>query len=92
VGRRHLGGSATGFKDRGWLDEQGTPITSTGKLTERFRRINYGTLEIEITVDDPKTFTKPWSFKLDQSLMPDTELIEFVCLESNKSVEHLVGK
>ena len=68
------------------------PITSTGRLTERFRRLNYGTLEIEITVDDPKTFTRPWSFKLDQRLMPDTELIEFVCLENNTSLKHLVGQ
>ena len=82
----------TGFRDKGWLDEQGTPISSAGKLIERFRRINYGTLEIQITVDDPKTFTKPWSFTLNQRLMPDTELIEFVCLENNRSVEHMVGK
>jgi hypothetical protein len=81
-----------GFQDMGWLDEQGTPITSAGKLTERFRRVNYGTLEIEFTVDDPKTFTKPWTAKLNQRLLPDTELIEFICLENNRSVSHLVGE
>ncbi len=81
-----------GFRDMGWLDEEGTPITTAGKLTERFRRINYGTLEIEITVDDPKTFTKPWTVTLNQRLMPDTELIEFVCAENNRSTRHLVGK
>jgi hypothetical protein len=82
----------TGFREPGWIDEEGTPISSAGRLTERFRRLNYGTLEIEITVDDPKTFTRPWSYKLNQRLMPDTELIEFVCLENNTSVNHLVGK
>jgi hypothetical protein len=82
----------TGFRDRGWIDEQGTPISSAARLTERFHRLNYGTLEIQITVDDPKTFTKPWSFTLQQRLMPDTELIEFVCLENNTSLKHLVGK
>jgi hypothetical protein len=82
----------TGFKERGWIDEEGTPITSSGRLIERFRRLNYGTLEIEITVDDPKTFTKPWTYKLNQRLLPDTDLIEFVCLENNTSVKHLVGK
>jgi hypothetical protein len=82
----------TGFRDKGWIDEEGTPITTAGKVTERFRRLNYGTLEIEITVDDPKTFTKPWTFTLDQRLMPDTELIEFECAENNRSTEHLVGK
>jgi len=82
----------TGFKDNGWIDEQGTPISSAAKLTERFRRLNYGTLDIEIAADDPKTFTRPWSFKLRQRLMPDTELIEFVCAENNTSLKHLVGK
>jgi len=82
----------TGFKDQGWIDEEGTPISSAASVRERFRRLNYGTLEIEITVDDPKTFTRPWSFKLDQQLMPDTELIEFVCAENNTSLNHLVGK
>jgi len=81
-----------GFRDNGWLDEEGTPVTNAGKLTERFRRLNYGTLEIEIAVDDPKTFTKPWTVKLNQRLMPDTELIEFVCGENNRSLPHLVGK
>jgi hypothetical protein len=82
----------TGFRDLGWIDEEGTPITSAGRLTERFRRLNFGTLEIQITVDDPKAFTRPWTFKLNQRLMPDTELIEFVCLENNTSLKHLVGK
>ena len=82
----------TGFKEPGWIDEEGTPISSAAKVTERFRRLNYGTLEIQITVDDPKTFTRPWTYKLDQRLMPDTELIEFVCLENNTSLKHLVGK
>jgi hypothetical protein len=81
-----------GFRDMMWIDEEGTVITTAGKLTERFRRLNYGTLEIEITVDDPKAFTKPWTVKLNQRLMPDTELIEFVCQENNRSLPHLVGK
>jgi|SRR5579871_206059 len=82
----------TGFRDIGWLDEEGTPVTTAGRMTERFRRPNYGTLEIEATIDDPKAFTKPWTVKLQQRLMPDTDLIEFVCLENNRSTPHLVGK
>jgi hypothetical protein len=81
-----------GFRDMMWIDEEGTVMTTTGKLTERFRRVNFGALEIEITVDDPKAFTKPWTVKLNQRLMPDTELIEFVCQENNRSLSHLVGK
>jgi hypothetical protein len=82
----------TGFRDDGWLDVNGSPLTETGKMIERFRRVNYGNLEIEVTVDDPKAYTKPWTAKMTQRIMLDTELIEFVCNENEKSVTHLVGK
>jgi len=83
---------STGFRELMWIDEEGTPFTDAGKITERFRRLNFGTLEIEVTVNDPKTFTRPFTFKLNQRLMPDTDLIEFVCAENNTSTQHLVGK
>lgn len=71
-----------------WLDVNGAPLTSAGKVTERFRRLDYGTLEIEVTVDDPKAYTKPWTAtKIRQRLMPDDELIEFVCAENEKSTQ-----
>jgi hypothetical protein len=78
----------TGFRDGGWLDINGSPLTDAAKWTERFRRSNYGNLEIEITVDDPKAYTRPWTVKIDQRLMLDTELIEFVCAENEKSSQH----
>jgi hypothetical protein len=78
----------TGFRDGGWLDINGSPLTDAAKWTERFRRVNVGTLEIEITVDDPKAYTKPWTVTINQRLMLDTELIEFVCLENEKSSAH----
>jgi hypothetical protein len=81
-----------GFRDMSWIDEEGSVMTGSGKLTERIRRVNYKTLEIEITIDDPKAYTKPWTYKLTQNLMPATELIEFVCAENNRSLPHLVGK
>jgi len=84
--------NSLGFRDMSWIDEEGTPMTASGKLTERFRRPNFGTLEIEITVDDLKAFTKPWMVKLNQRLLPNAELIEFVCAENNRSISHLVGK
>jgi hypothetical protein len=80
-----------GFKDQTWIDEYGTPASDRLRLTERFRRINFGTLEIQVTVDDSKTFTRPFTFTLQQRLMPDTELIEFVCGENNLSAARLVG-
>ena len=70
----------------------GSPLTSAGKMTERFRRVNYGNMELEITVDDPKAYTRPWTAKLHQILMPNTELLDFWCAENEKDLPHLVGK
>ena len=82
----------TGFRDDVWLDIEGSPLTNTGKLTERFRRVNYGTLNIDVTVEDPKMYTAPFTVKVVQRIMPDTELIEFICQENDRSGPHLVGK
>jgi hypothetical protein len=84
--------TTTGFRDDVWLDVEGSPLTSAGKMIERFRRPDYGHLDIEVTVDDPKAYTKPWTVIIHQRIMPDTELIEFVCQENEKSDAHLVGK
>jgi hypothetical protein len=82
----------TGFRDDVWLDVEGSPLTNTGKMTERFRRVNFGHLEMEITVEDPKAYTHPWTVKMKQRLLLDTDLIEFICNENEKSDAHLVGK
>jgi hypothetical protein len=79
----------TGFIENIWLDVRGSPLTSSGKVVERFRRTNYGNLEIEITIDDPKAYTKPWTVKLNQRIYPDTELIEFIC--EDRDATHYVG-
>jgi hypothetical protein len=79
----------SGFKDGGWLDVNGAPLTDAAKVTERFRRVNYGTMEIEVTVDDPKAYTRPWTaVKMRHRLLPGDELIEFVCGENEKSSQH----
>jgi len=78
-----------GFRDGGWLDVRGTPLTDAGKVTEKFRRLNYGSLEIEITIDDPKAYTKPWTVKVNQQVMLNTDLIEFICEE--RDATHYVG-
>jgi hypothetical protein len=78
-----------GFRDGGWLDVNGAPLTDAAKLTERFRRVNYGNLEIEVSVDDSKAYTRPWTaVKMHHRLLPDEELIEFVCGENEKSSGH----
>ena len=81
-----------GFKDNLWLDISGTPLTDAAKVTERYRRPTFGKLEIDITIDDPKAYTKPWSIRVNQLLAVDQEMLEFVCLENEKDVPHLVGK
>jgi len=81
-----------GFRDLGWLDVEGSPLTEAGKLIERFRRRDYGHLQIEVTIDDPKAYTRPWTVTVHQRLMPDTELIEFVCQENEKDAPHLKGQ
>jgi hypothetical protein len=82
----------TGFLDGGWLDSGGSPITESAQMTERFRRPNFGTLEIEITVDDPKAYTAPWTVKLKQPLVTDTELLDYICLENERDSKHFVAK
>jgi hypothetical protein len=77
-----------GFRDGGWLDVNGSPLTGGGRMTERYRRTSYGLMEIEVTVDDPKAYTRPWTVTIKQRLMPDDELIEFVCLENEQSTKH----
>jgi hypothetical protein len=78
-----------GFLDDGWLDVRGSPLTSAGKLIERYRRPTYGTLEIEVTIDDPKAYTKPFTAKVTNRLRIDSQLIEFVCLD--KDAPHYMG-
>lgn len=81
-----------GFRDDLWLDANGNPLTSAAKTTEKLRRPNYGTLEIEITIDDPTAYTAPWTVKLTQPLVLDSELLDYYCLENEKDFAHMKGK
>jgi hypothetical protein len=83
---------SSGFRDGLWLDASGSPLTESGKITERIRRVNFGKLEIEITVDDLKAYTSPWTVRLTQLLAPDTDLLDYYCIENEKDRPHLVGK
>jgi len=79
----------TGFMDDGWLDVRGSPLTSAARIIERFRRPTFGTLELEETIDDPKAYTQPFTAKVFYRFSPDTQLIEFVCLD--KDAQHYIG-
>ncbi len=83
---------SAGFRDLGWLDVEGSPLSDAAKITERYRRPDFGHLEIEVTIDDPKAYTKPWTVAVHQRIMVDTELIEFVCQENEKDAPHLTAK
>ena len=64
-------------------------MTDAAKVTERFRRPNYGTIEIDVTIDDPKAYTKPWTVRVNQRVVLDGELIEFICLENQQFESYL---
>ena len=83
---------SAGYRDLGWLDVEGSPLTDTAHITERYRRPDFGHLDIEVTIDDPKAYTKPWTVTVHQRIMVDTELIEFVCQENEKDAPHLSAK
>jgi hypothetical protein len=77
----------TGFNDDVWLDNAGRPATDRLRVTERFVRRDFGHMDIQITIDDPKAYTKPWMTTQPLALQPDTELLEYICDENNKYFE-----
>jgi hypothetical protein len=79
-----------GFRDDLWIDSGGSPMTDAARMTERIHRPNFGTMEIVLTIDDPKAYTKPFTVTLTQTLEPDTELIDEFCLENEKSYERMI--
>jgi hypothetical protein len=81
-----------GFRDGLWLDMGGTPMTDAATMTERIRRPNYGRLDVQITVDDPKAYTRPWTVDMPLQITLDTELIDEICLENEKSSQRMLGK
>jgi hypothetical protein len=83
VETNNLRGAETGPSD-GWLDVRGTPYSDQARFVERFRRPTFGRLEIDITVEDPKAFTKPFTLRVNQQISPDDEVIEFICNENQQ--------
>jgi hypothetical protein len=81
-----------GFNGKAWLDQLGKPSTEALHVIERFRRKDFGHMDLAITIDDPKAYTKPWTVHQEVHLLTDTELLEFICNENNRDVEHLPGK
>jgi hypothetical protein len=78
-----------GLRDDTWIDWSGSVLTEAAKVREQIRRPDFGHLEIQVTVDDPKAYTRPWTVTLTQRIAVDTELIDEVCLEGEQSLKHL---
>jgi len=81
----------SGFRDGLWADFNGSPLTDRARITERFRRPAYGRLEVDVTLDDPMAYTRPWTIHVNQHIALDTDLLEYACLENEKDVRHLAA-
>jgi len=81
-----------GFNDRTWLDHDGHPHSEGLRMTERYRRRDFGNLELEVTFSDPAVYARPWTVAVRAELAADTEILEWVCNENNRGLEHWVGK
>lgn len=82
----------TGLNGKSWVDTGGHPSTEQMHVTERWTRRDFGHITLQTTVDDPGAYEEPWTVTYDLVLMPDTELLEYLCTENNKDVQHLIGK
>jgi hypothetical protein len=78
-----------GLRDDTWIDWNGSVLTEAAKVREQIRRPDFGHLEIQVTVDDPKAYTKPWTVMIKERLIVDTELIDEICLENEQSLKHM---
>jgi len=81
----------TGFNDRGWLDQLGHPHSESLRVTERFQRIDFGHMRLQVTLEDPQTFTKPLSISLTVNYSADNSTLEYVCEEGERDADHLVA-
>ena len=80
---------ARGFNGKAWLDTSGNPGSDGLKVTEKLHRTSLGHMDLEITIDDPKMYTRPWTAKESLHLVQGTELLEFICLENEKDLKHM---
>ncbi|HEY4365512.1 MAG TPA: hypothetical protein VGN17_31415 [Bryobacteraceae bacterium] len=81
----------SGFNGKAWLDSAGHPASDALHVTEKFHRRDFGHMDLEITIDDPKMYTKPWTVKESPTLLADSELLEFNCNENERDVRHFVA-
>src|SRR5437667_407279 len=82
----------SGFTERAWLDYDGHPHTEALRMTERYRRRDFGHLDVKVTFDDPGAYARPWTVSVPMEIIPDTELLEAVCRENEKSLAHIPAR
>ena len=80
-----------GFNDRSWLDGMGHPHSEALRVVERFHRRDFGHLDVEVTIDDPKVYTKAFSVKFTELLQPDSDVTEYFCAENERDNSHIAG-
>ena len=80
---------SAGFNDKTWLDGRGHPHSEELRIQERFHRRDFGHMDLSLTIDDPKMYTKPWTIKVTELLEPDTDVLEYVCTENEKDIDHM---
>ena len=83
---------SVGYKDRTWLDFAGSPHSENLRVTERWRRLNFGQMEIEETFADPEYYSRPLHAKVSGTLVPDSDLLEYVCAENERDRPKLIGR
>ena len=83
--------ATSGFNGKSWLDQTGKPISDAARVTERFRRKDFGHMDIQITIDDPKAYTKSWTVIQPVHLLTNTDVMENAC-ENNLDLQHLGGR
>jgi hypothetical protein len=76
-----------GIRDDMWLDIKGSPITESGRVTEKLRRLNFGIMQIEITVNDPKAYTRPWTVTIEMAVQVDTQMLGEICMDNEKDTK-----
>lgn len=81
--------NSVGFNDRTWLDAMGHPHSTDMRIVERFHRRDFGHMDLQVTIEDPKTYTRPVTLKYTQTLAPDTDLLDYICTENEKDRKHL---
>jgi hypothetical protein len=79
---------SAGFNDKSWLDSMGHPHSTAMRVTERYRRRDFGHMDVETTIDDPKMYTRPFTIKVTQLLQPNTDILEYFCAENERDRAH----